>query len=295
MKNRIVMIVLIASLAANIVFLSFLVTPVIPGQVVPVTGHGNLAAGANLSCQNCADLLAYYQSRLNTPCSGENGTIPASRTFAALQAPAVMTTVRYVQRGPFILQQTSGNGTMMNVSVEILPGQGRVLVQTKPLMGVVFQDAANTAVRVAQNRTGTNLSQNDVIFSIEAADQIPEVDGPSAGGLMTVLVEAAIERKVPRQDVTLTGTIDPDGHIRAIGGIVEKAQAAKETGKVLFLIPEENNRLQLVVQNTRNVGGVNIMEKAPQTFSTKEYIEQNVGISVQYISSIQDVEQVVLG
>lgn len=62
-------------------------------------------------------------------------------------------------------------------------------------MGTVFQDAANTAVYVAQNKTGIDLSGSDVIFSIEGSKEIPSVDGPSAGALMTLLVISALEKK----------------------------------------------------------------------------------------------------
>ena len=100
---------------------------------------------------------------------------------------------RQIRSGPFIRQSTSKKGALLNISVEIRPGKGRVLVQTTPLMGVIFQDAANTAVFVAENKTGKQLSSSDIIFSITAPDQIPGVDGPSAGALMTLLTISAID------------------------------------------------------------------------------------------------------
>ena len=36
----------------------------------------------------------------------------------------------------------------------------------------------------------------------------------------------------------MTGTIDQYGHVGAIGGVIEKAKAAKESGKTLFLLPK---------------------------------------------------------
>ncbi len=90
-------------------------------------------------------------------------------------------------------KQVVEEGSLINMSGEIRPGEGRVFVQTRPLMGTVFQDAANTAVYVAQNKTGMQLSGSDVIFSIESGKEIPSVDGPSAGALMTLLVISAGE------------------------------------------------------------------------------------------------------
>lgn len=178
---------------------------------------------------------------------------------------------------------------MMNISVEIRPGKGRVLVQTTPLMGVVFQDAANTAVYVAQDKTGKDLSGSDVIFSIEAPGEVPEVDGPSAGALMTLLVLSALENQTPRNDVTLTGTIDQYGNVGEIGGVIEKAKAAKENGKSLILLPERNSRLVQYTEKTSNYYGITVIEQVPQIIDAKEYIEKNVGIKVEYVGNIDGV------
>lgn len=177
----------------------------------------------------------------------------------------------------------------MNMSVEIKPGKGRVLVETKPLMGVVFQDAANTAVYVAQNRTGKDLSGSDIIFSIEASREIPSVDGPSAGALMTLLVITALENTKPRDQVTLTGTVDRFGNVGEIGGVIEKAKAAKESGKTLILIPKENSQLLRYTERTRNFYGITVIEQVPETIDAKEYIEANTGIKVEYVGNIDEV------
>jgi predicted S18 family serine protease len=185
---------------------------------------------------------------------------------------------------------TGKEGALIDISVEIQPGEGRVLVQTTPLMGVVFQDAANTAVFVAENKTGKSLSHSDIIFSINANDQIPGVDGPSAGALMTLITISAIENNTKLNDsITLTGTIDNEGNIGAIGGALEKAKAAKAGGKTLFLIPRENSKLIIYKQVERNFGGFTIVERVPETVNTKDYIEKNAGIRTEYVDTIDDV------
>ena len=170
------------------------------------------------------------------------GTGNAGSGSASLDAPAVMERTVYERDGPFVTERTERVGALINVSSEVAPGRGRVLVNTTPLMGEVFQDAAITAAYVAQERTGRNLSRSDVIVSIVADDQVPAVDGGSAGALMTLLTIAALQGWQPRSDMTLTGTIDQDGNVGAIGGVVEKATAAKEEGKTLFLLPRENSQ-----------------------------------------------------
>jgi predicted S18 family serine protease len=210
---------------------------------------------------------------------------------AVLQGPAVLQQIQYTGNSPFARGQVVQTGVMLNITAEVKPGKGRVLVDTQPLMGVVFQDAANTAVYVAENRTGVSLAGSDVIFSINAPGQVPSVDGPSAGALMTLLAISAIEKKPLREDVTLTGTIDQDGNVGAIGGIVEKAQAAKDSGKSLFLLPRANANLLRYTQQARQYYGFTVIQQVPTTVDAKTYVETNIGVPVQYVDTIDDVLQ----
>ena len=189
----------------------------------------------------------------------------------------------------FVTQRLVQNGSMMNISVEIRPGQGRILVQTTPLMGIVFQDAANTAVYVAQNKTGVSLAGSDVIFSIESEHQISSVDGPSAGALMTLVMISALKNQPLDPNVTLTGTIDKDGHVGAIGGVIEKATAAQENKKTLFLLPKENSELVQYTTKRTSYGGLVLVERVPERISAQDYIRKNVGINVTIVDSIDDV------
>jgi predicted S18 family serine protease len=209
--------------------------------------------------------------------------------YASLQAPAVSQSIQNLIRGRYVTRTVVQKGSIMNISVEIGPGKGRVLVQTKPLMGVVFQGAANTAVAVARNKTGFDLSKSDVIFSIDSGNQISEVDGPSAGALMTLLAISAIEKHPINESLTLTGTVNIDGHVGAIGGVIEKATAAKEQGKTLFLIPAENQFITPPASGTATARIVEPAQPVRQQVSAKDYIENNIGIEVTYVNTIDDI------
>ncbi|MDD1660324.1 MAG: peptidase S16 [Methanomicrobiales archaeon] len=215
--------------------------------------------------------------------------LPAPSGSATLQAPAVAQRIEVVGEFPFAYRRVVEEGSMMNITAEVVAGRGRVLVRTVPLMGIVFQDAANTAVTVARDRTGANLSASDFIFSIEAPGEVPAVDGPSAGALMCLLAIADLRglRLDPR--VTLTGTIEEDGRIGAIGGVLEKAQAAKAAGKTLFLLPEGNRVLVRYVERERQVGAFTFIDRVPEEIDTAAYLQREVGMPVQYVSTIDDV------
>jgi len=209
--------------------------------------------------------------------------------YASLQAPAVSQSIQIVTRQGRQFRALVLNGSIMNISAEVAPGKGRVLVQTTPLMGVVFQDAANTAVAVAGNISGIDLSNSDVIFSIDSENKISEVDGPSAGALMTLLMVSAIEKRPINSSLTLTGTISGDGHIGAIGGVLEKAAAAKEHGKTLFLLPAENRIITRTVQETGDYGMFSVARQVQYQESAEDYIENNIGIRVKFVNTIDDV------
>lgn len=246
-------------------------------------------ANANLSLQTASGL---FDASRTKPDGGRTSReiSPYGITGAAsMLAPAVSQSVQQVRNGPFIERVVVTNGTVMNISVTVQPGQGRVLVETKPLMGIVFQDAANTAVAAAANRTGTDLNGTDILFSIEANKEIPAVDGPSAGCLMTLLCIAALEHRTIDPSVTLTGTIDEDGHVGPIGGVLDKATAAKAAGLTRFLLPRENSRLTVYERQTQDYRGFQLVSYSSRIVDAKTYLRENTGIEVEYIDTIDDV------
>lgn len=300
MKSKFLALILVLSLIANTYFVFFYSAPVEGEQVQEMQERINslekenerLATQVtqdNQSLQSYASQLDSYREKVYELQNGSQVCPVSLEGFATLQGPAVFQKIQTEQDGPFIRQSVSEEGTLINISVEVQPGKGRVLVQTTPLMGTVFQDAANTAVFVAENETGKQLSSSDIIFSITAKDEIPEVDGPSAGALMTLLTISALENSTLNNSITLTGTIDNKGNVGEIGGVLEKAKAAEAGGKTLFLLPRENSQLVTYKLQERSIGGFKVIERVPETVDTEEYIEKNVGINVEYVDNIEDV------
>jgi hypothetical protein len=296
-------VILVVSLIANISLAAMLFTAGQGGDgrvqerlTALETSNADLQARldqSNQSAEQAASQLAFYRSQLQTASTplvtgGGAGAARFSGT-ASLQAPAVMQRAVLNQSGRFITREIITEGSMINISVEVTPGRGRVLVQTSPLMGEVFQDAANTAVAVAEARTGVNLSESDAIISIVADDQVPSVNGPSAGALMTLLLISVLQQRPVRPDVTVTGTIDENGQIGAIGGVVEKATAAKASGKTLLLLSRENSKLTQYRDEARDYYGFQVVSQVPYQVDTKQYIESNVGIRIEYVDTIDDL------
>lgn len=215
-------------------------------------------------------------------------SLPAGVGAASMQAPVTLQKIEITGIGPFATNRMVEEGAMVNVSVEIVPGKGRVLVQTTPLMGIVFQDAANHAVEIAADRSRTDLTGSDIIFSIQSPDGVSEIDGPSAGALMTALLLSVLEGFTLNESVTVTGTIDEDGSIGPVGGILEKAGAAAANGKTLLILPAKNNN---IIERREEIGifcGIRIARHRPTIVDTREYVEEHCGIRVKYAETLDD-------
>jgi predicted S18 family serine protease len=301
---RVLAILLVLSLCANAYFI--LLTPAGQASLREATTRINELEAENarltmeldrfnLTLTGYQDQLEIFRQRIQELTGLMNATPGTHQGIAVLQAPAVTQRIEYSRDTPFLRGRVTEEGAMINITAEVKPGKGRVLVDTQPLMGLVFQDAAKAAVLVAGNRTGTSLEGSDVIFSITAPAEVPAVDGPSAGALMTLLVISVLEGKPLREDVTLTGTIDRQGGIGAIGGIVEKAQAAKDAGKALFLLPRANANLVRYEEETREYYGFTVVRQVPRTVDAREYVQTSVGIQVRYVDTIDDALELATG
>ncbi len=165
-------------------------------------------------------LLAPKLARAEVPEPPRIALLPNS-TVAWLYVPAV---------------DSAGNGVISTVTVQALPGSGRTLANIEDLLfWVDTQRSIQIAQAVAGNVTGKNLSSYDLIFTIDARAEL--VEGPSAGAAIAVATIAALENRTLDPTVLITGTIEPDGSIGPVGGVREKAEAARLVNATLFLVP----------------------------------------------------------
>jgi uncharacterized protein len=131
--------------------------------------------------------------------------------------------------------QAIGGTSSTKVAIEPNPeGKFRLGIFENEVFGTGDQWRATawTATIVAALLTNTDLSKSQVSWDVAG-----RIDGPSAGGLMTSAVIAALRGKKIREDATMTGTINPDGTIGPVGGIPHKIEGASKKGKKLILVP----------------------------------------------------------
>lgn len=82
---------------------------------------------------------------------------------------------------------------------------------------------------------------------IHASDASSSKEGPSAGTALTILIYSILNNKLIRNDVAITGEINLQGHVLAIGGLKSKLYGAKKAGVRLALYPKENeNDMEII-------------------------------------------------
>lgn len=184
---------------------------------------------------------------------------------------------------PAVAESENGYvGVLTEINVTMMNGSGNVYVITTPLTELDMQGSAKLAVDVAGMLTGKDVSKYDFIFQVKSAS--PIVGGPSAGGVMCIAVICLLENLETRDDVIMTGMINPDGSIGPVGGILEKGEAAGEAGMKYFLIPKGQSIGYKVVKET--VGGWVIYKRELINISKELY--ENYGLIVKEVEDVNE-------
>lgn len=180
-----------------------------------------------------------------------------------------------------------GNGVITTVVVEVMPGIGRTLVDINNLLfWADTQESIRKAKDVAENYTGINLSNYDLIYHIYTNASI--VGGPSAGAPIAILTIAALQNKNLRPDVMITGSINYDGTIGPVGDIFEKAKIAKENGASIFLVPLTQSKEEIIEEKEtcRKIGTTEYCTKEQKIKIVN--ISKEVGIEVIEVANIEE-------
>ena len=237
---------------------------------------------------------------------GENNKNNFSLNYTSQSITAVA--VKAVPMTDGFFESVQYLGTVMDITVDIRDGgKGLVLVNTEVPTGVDFQTSARTAVKVAQSMTGvTDLNKKDVIFSIKSngnnntttSNDLQAVDGPSAGAAMTVLLAAELSAAASdnnnnnsttlKQNVVMTGTINPDGTIGAVGGVPEKAIAAGQYGAKIFLVPADQAIYNEQTCEKKQEGPFVYQTCRSQEKPLSDYTERNYGMKVIEVKNIKE-------
>ena len=141
------------------------------------------------------------------------------------------------------LAWTESGGDVLFIEATLLPGGNQNIILTGQL-GNVMQESARAALshlRAHATELGLSedfLAKHDLHVHVPAG-AIPK-DGPSAGVTMATAILSAARNQPVRQDVAMTGEITLSGLVLPIGGIREKALAARRFGIKTVILPALN-------------------------------------------------------
>jgi len=206
--------------------------------------------------------------------------------------PVALSGIRSVSI-PLLAVDDNNNGLVIPITVELSPGTGKVLVDIEnPSFILDTQDSMRLAVAEAAQMTNTDMSNYDVVFSVTT--NISLIGGPSAGAAMTLATMALLLDKQIDPDVAVTGTIEEGGYIGPVGGIKEKAEAAKNYGITLFVVPvgEAISKEPTETCNKKTGNGWS-QKECYITYNTVN-ISQETGLTVVEAGTISDAMKYIL-
>jgi ATP-dependent Lon protease len=172
------------------------------------------------------------------------------------------------------LAWTETGGDVLTIEVTILPGKGELQLTGK--LGEVMRESAQAALSYARSRAQQlgldKWFYRDIDVHVHIPDGASPKDGPSAGITMAVALVSALTGIPTRPDVAMTGEITLRGTVLTIGGLIEKAVAARRAGLKTIVLPMANEKdLDEIPEDVR----------ADLEFIRIETMDQVLGVALQ--------------
>jgi hypothetical protein len=144
---------------------------------------------------------------------------------------------------------TSGMGGITIIECFKIPSESKMRLELTGQQGDVMKESMSVAKTVAYNILPLEVKKKihkewkddgPFGFHIHCPEGATPKDGPSAGAAITSCIYSVMTGIPVRNNIGITGEIDLNGRIHAIGGLSSKVQGAKSAGCNMVLCPTEN-------------------------------------------------------
>ena len=131
--------------------------------------------------------------------------------------------------------KTDESGVMGELNLRLMPDSNDILIKTNPFLEPDVQYAVKKAVAYSESRQSSYKFDKDFVFNFSSTGAL-FIGGGSAGAAAAILTITVLEDRKLKTDTAITGSINEDGTIGEVGGILEKTKAVSEAGYKNFLI-----------------------------------------------------------
>jgi len=158
------------------------------------------------------------------------------------------------------LAWTDVGGELLTIEAAMMPGKGKMTVTGN--LRDVMKESISAAASYVRMRSAAFGIEPPMFDRRDIHVHVPEgatpKDGPSAGVAMVTAIVSVMTGIAVHRDVAMTGEITLRGRVLPIGGLKEKLLAAHRGGIKTVLIPEENAK-DLVEINESIKSGLDII------------------------------------